>query len=534
MNPKFDLVMWYERLTPGALRAIQKAHHLESTFSLEYSVCLLATLLAEESKAAELLHEQGVSFDDVCESLLAKPPETIVGLLDRFAPESIRILSAGNLAMVRRAEQSASMTATQQTAAEQTGTEHLLHALMLEDCLAGDFLRKKEFFFAQAGPTSDAQAAAESISIEPEFRLKLDTPSNQGHLETLRIIDAAANRAREGLRVVEDFVRFAKDSSQLTELCKQIRHRLSETIRRFHVEDRMKSRETTADVGTSISTIQERHRADLNHVVQANLARLQESLRSLEESSKTIQPELSSEFEAIRYQTYTLEKLIIINAAAHTNLQGVDVCLLVTDELCPRGYGPVVRAALASGIRMIQLRQKQTSDQRLLEMAKWIREWTHEAEAIFILNDRPDIAVLAEADGVHIGQTDLSVHDVRQIVGTKKLVGLSTHNMEQARQAVLSGADYIGMGPTFPSTTKQFNEFAGLPFISEVARGIDLPAFAIGGISLENAPHVIEAGARRIAISSAICAAEDPAAVAARFVQLMEGQLEPNLEESES
>jgi thiamine-phosphate pyrophosphorylase len=126
------------------------------------------------------------------------------------------------------------------------------------------------------------------------------------------------------------------------------------------------------------------------------------------------------------------------------------------------------------------------------------------------MNDRPDLAVLTDADGVHVGQEELSVRDARRIVGPGRLVGVSTHTIEQARQAVLDGADYIGVGPVFPSQTKQFGSFAGLQFVREAAGEITLPAFAIGGITTENVAEVLAAGATRIAVSAAICAAEDP------------------------
>ena len=103
-------------------------------------------------------------------------------------------------------------------------------------------------------------------------------------------------------------------------------------------------------------------------------------------------------------------------------------------------------------------------------------------KTLFIINDRPDLAALARADGVHVGQEELSVKDARSIVGPETLVGVSTHSIEQARQAVLDGANYIGVGPTFPSGTKQFEQFPGVELLRAVAAEIRLPAFAIGGI----------------------------------------------------
>jgi thiamine-phosphate pyrophosphorylase len=147
-----------------------------------------------------------------------------------------------------------------------------------------------------------------------------------------------------------------------------------------------------------------------------------------------------------------------------------------------------------------------------------LRDKTRATGALFIMNDRPDIALLADADGVHVGQDELPVADVRQLVGPDRLIGVSTHSLEQARQAVADGADYIGVGPTFPSTTKQFAGYPGLELVRQVSREVTLPAFAIGGITAENVPQVLAAGCRRIAVSHAILGAADPAQAARQLL----------------
>jgi thiamine-phosphate pyrophosphorylase len=123
-----------------------------------------------------------------------------------------------------------------------------------------------------------------------------------------------------------------------------------------------------------------------------------------------------------------------------------------------------------------------------------------------------------DADGVHVGQEDLSVKDARAIVGTQMLIGVSTHNIDQARAAVLDGANYLGAGPTFPSNTKSFEAFAGLEYLREVAGEISLPTFAIGGIAADNVADVLATGIRRVAVSSAITAASDPATTAIQML----------------
>ncbi|MCL4142542.1 UNVERIFIED_CONTAM: hypothetical protein GTU68_045160 [Idotea baltica] len=119
------------------------------------------------------------------------------------------------------------------------------------------------------------------------------------------------------------------------------------------------------------------------------------------------------------------------------------------------------------------------------------------------MNDRADIAVAVGAGGVHVGQEELSVADVRAIVGPEKLIGVSTHSLQQAQDAVIDGANYIGVGPVFPSTTKAFDSHVGLDLIRDVCQTISLPAFAIGGINLENASQVAAAGCGRVAVTAA-------------------------------
>jgi len=174
----------------------------------------------------------------------------------------------------------------------------------------------------------------------------------------------------------------------------------------------------------------------------------------------------------------------------------------------------VIREALKGGADVVQLREKEMPDRRLLDLALSVREWTAAADALFIINDRPDIAAACDADGVHLGQDDLEVRHARQIVGGEKLVGVSTHTIEQARQAVVDGADYLGVGPVFASQTKPFDEFPGLAFVSEVAGEITRPWFALGGINESNIAQVLEAGAERVAVSSAISSADSPAGAA--------------------
>jgi thiamine-phosphate pyrophosphorylase len=180
-----------------------------------------------------------------------------------------------------------------------------------------------------------------------------------------------------------------------------------------------------------------------------------------------------------------------------------------------------IREAAAGGATVFQLREKKLGDRELVERARQVRRWTREVGALFIMNDRPDIARLAEADGVHVGQDELSVKDARRIVGPDALIGVSTHTLDQVRQAVLDGASYLGIGPTFLSGTKQFRALAGLEFILAATAETSLPAFAIGGIHGKNIGEVVAAGGKRVAVSQAVCAAEEPRMAALELVQAL-------------
>jgi thiamine-phosphate pyrophosphorylase len=173
---------------------------------------------------------------------------------------------------------------------------------------------------------------------------------------------------------------------------------------------------------------------------------------------------------------------------------------------------------------VLQLRDKNLPDRQLLDRARTLRAITRGTSTLFIMNDRPDLAALSGADGVHVGQDELTVKDARRILGPDGLVGVSTHSVEQARSAVLDGADYIGVGPTFPSGTKKFAEFTGTALLRAVAPEIRLPAFAIGGIDAKNLSEVLATGFTRVAVSGAVTTANDPATAASELLGLLTGR----------
>lgn len=181
-----------------------------------------------------------------------------------------------------------------------------------------------------------------------------------------------------------------------------------------------------------------------------------------------------------------------------------------------------MEGALKGGAGIVQLRDYSLNDSELLKAALEIRALTRKYGALFIVNNRPDIALLSDADGVHLGQGDLSVAQARQILGAEKIVGVSTHEPLQTKKAVADGADYIGVGPVYATPTKAGRAPVGLDYVRQVL-GLNpaIPFFAIGGIDVSNLTPVLEAGARRVAVVRAIGASDDPQTAAQALFQIL-------------
>ena len=184
----------------------------------------------------------------------------------------------------------------------------------------------------------------------------------------------------------------------------------------------------------------------------------------------------------------------------------------------------LVDAALAAGVRIVQLRAKGAPDRRALELARDLAHRCGSAGALFIVNDRADLAVLAEADGVHVGDDDITVGDARAILGADRLVGASAHGGSGARLLAAAGVDYLGSGSVFATASKADAAVRGLDVIREVRRsvGAGLPLYGIGGITAANARAVIDAGADGVAVIAAIADAPEPRDAAAALVAAVE------------
>ena len=183
----------------------------------------------------------------------------------------------------------------------------------------------------------------------------------------------------------------------------------------------------------------------------------------------------------------------------------------------------VVPAALEGGVDLVQLREKHLPDEKIVELGGEMLAWCEEHDALFILNDRPDLAGMCGAHGVHVGQDDEPVESVRQIVGDGTIIGVSTHSPEQIEAAERSSADYFAVGPVWETPTKAGRPAVGLELVSHAAAGgPGKPWFAIGGIDGSRARAVVQAGARRIVVVRAIADAPDPRAAARALRDVLE------------
>jgi thiamine-phosphate pyrophosphorylase len=316
-----------------------------------------------------------------------------------------------------------------------------------------------------------------------------------------RILDANLDRAREGLRIVEEWCRFGLNDHSLAEECKQLRQELAS----WHTLQLRQARDTPGDIGTELSHPQEEKRSDIQHLLQANLCRVQEAMRVLEEYSKLDNTEMALSCKQMRYRVYSLESKLLGDRL----LEKLKKSLLYLVTSPSENLLEIVEASLKAGLTLVQYRDKQSDDTVRLALADQLCQLCHQYGALFIMNDRVDIALAVNADGVHLGQQDIPIALARQILGWQKIVGRSTTNREEMEKAIAEKADYIGVGPVYATPTKE-KQPVGLEYVNYAARNSPLPWFAIGGIDLDNLTDVLQAGAERVAVVRAIVQSKQP------------------------
>ncbi|MBA7614831.1 Thiamine-phosphate synthase [subsurface metagenome] len=329
-----------------------------------------------------------------------------------------------------------------------------------------------------------------------------------------RIIDANFNRAREAIRVIEDFCRFALDSDSLTGRAKQLRHELSAAIGKLDAGRLISSRDTLTDVGVGKTADKQLTRGDLSDCFTAGCKRLTEALRTLAEMTQTQDRSVAETIEKLRFTAYALEKDIVLFSEPAEKFKRVRLYIIITSSL-PADVISLTHRCIAGGADCIQLRAKAVEDDKLFAMAVEFVQICKAAGVLSIINDRADIAVAAGADGVHLGQNDLPIDQARRLQLAPLIIGKSTHSLEQLRAACDQRPTYVSLGPVFATVTKPTAEAVGLDYVrqaTEKLAGTGIGNVAIGGITLDNVEDVLEAGAKAIAVCSAVTETADPTA----------------------
>jgi thiamine-phosphate pyrophosphorylase len=338
----------------------------------------------------------------------------------------------------------------------------------------------------------------------------------------IRIIDANLNRAREALRVMEEYARFRLDDAGLSAAIKEARHDLAASVPETIASALLVHREIVGDVGREVQTDSEYARSEGTQVVQAAAKRLSEALRAIEEYGKTIDQSFAVTVERIRYRGYELEQRLLLCARARERFGHVRLYVLLTEPLCSGHWLKTAEAALGGGADCLQLREKNLPDAELLERAKRLSVLCHSHDAMFMVNDRPDIAALSGADGVHLGRDDIPVAAARRIMPSTNIVGVSTHTIEQVNEAAAESPDYIAVGPMFDTPTKPQDHIAGPATLAEARKHTSLPLVAIGGITAENAHEVLSSAVCCLCVCTGVIAQPDVEAAAARLRALID------------
>ena len=345
-----------------------------------------------------------------------------------------------------------------------------------------------------------------------------------------RIIDANFNRAREALRVMEEYCRFALNCEPLSGRTKQLRHELCAAIARLETGRLLAGRDTLGDVGVGQRVENQLQRVTLTDAFTAGAKRLTEALRALTETIQTESPETAAMVERLRYDAYTLEKDIVLFAEPAEKFKRVRLYVMITSSL-PAEVLFLTGQCATSGADCIQLRAKDIPDDQFFALATEFVEMCKETGVVSIINDRADIAIASGADGVHLGQNDLPIEQVRRLQLTPMIIGRSTHSIAELEPAAKSLASYVSLGPVFPTSTKPEIEVAGFDYVRQ---GLDYLAetgvghVAIGGITEANVQEVLRAGVQCVAVCSSVTGATKPDEACKRLKEEITGFLEKN------
>ena len=330
------------------------------------------------------------------------------------------------------------------------------------------------------------------------------TPPSDNRIAQL--IDANLDRAREGLRVMEDWCRFGLKRSDFSIQIKDWRQQLGV----HHHNIYRKARLISTDPAMGVSHPLQKVRSTPEAVFIANSSRVQEALRVIEEFTRITDPNLCEIASKIRYETYEIEIKILNTTEGINKRQTLRDCSVYLVTTNTRNLEDIVLQALKAGVKIVQYREKFLQDNEKISQAKCLASLCKKFNSLFIVNDRIDIALAVDADGIHLGQDDIPTKIARELLGTEKIIGRSTHCLEDIKNAEKECCDYIGIGPIFSSKTKKQLNPIGIDYLKKGLSETLLPAFAIGGINNSNIRKLNKINNLRIAVSNAIINSNAP------------------------
>ena len=341
------------------------------------------------------------------------------------------------------------------------------------------------------------------------------TPPSDNRIAQL--IDANLDRAREGLRVMEDWCRFGLKRSDFSIQIKDWRHQLGVHHHIIYRKARLISNDPAMGVSHPLQTV----RSTPEAVFIANSSRVQEALRVIEEFTRTTDPNLCEIASKIRYQTYEIEIKVLNSTEGKNKRQTLKNCSVYLITSNRKDLEEVVLHALKAGVKIIQYREKLLNDKEKISQAKFLASLCKKYNSLFIVNDRIDIALAVDADGIHLGQEDMPTKIARELLGAEKIIGRSTHCLEDIKNAEAEGCDYIGIGPIFPSETKKQLNPIGIDYLKKGLSETLLPAFAIGGMNKSNITKLNQINNLRIAVCNAIINSNNPFSTTDELIKLL-------------
>jgi thiamine-phosphate pyrophosphorylase len=318
------------------------------------------------------------------------------------------------------------------------------------------------------------------------------------------LIDANLSRAKEGMRVVEDTIRFVIRDEALYGKIRPLRHLLVQLEHLLGSATRLTGRDFDQDLGQASEENNLASRRNFWGLMKANFSRLEEALRALEEYSKIYLPQHYSYFQKLRHDVYRLE-FEVLSATPHYWLQlyfESGIVYPLSDNVEELVW------LIDHGAKVVQLRNKSGDKTEIYNQTKFLCEYIDKKDktafgytpVLLIVDDCVEVAAQLPVAGIHIGQTDMTLLKARKILGSSKIIGKSNNNLEQMKASIVEGADYVSIGPIFPTPAKPDRIPVGVEALKKIKKEIFIPWLAIGGIDIKNAPELYKAGANNIAV----------------------------------